>query len=342
MLRINWNQSYLNDFLSNQRFLLWLPAVYVLILLLLPILPRPKSYPEIEAATPTKVQAWRMLIITWSMDYAIVGIIFYGWNMMIKAAKSESSDGNYFYPFAAACMLQPVLMMLPLKDDFQCRVLFPSFTSRAKLNNWPYSWSFNADIFINFIGFNSLSVLAFSFLGCFDFSLVSSASHLLRIWVESFVEARLIDIFGMLTLHKWMHEHAYFLHKKHHIGKANLSTIEAFRFDLLDLVFEFGGGVPLTCILKYMLGMNPAVHVLSYFLALFAGINSHAANPYAVYYFNIILDYFGRVTVCHNLHHTVQLDYYTGVPHHFLSSKARQDDIARYNRNMKTAFPTEV
>ena len=106
----------------------------------------------------------------------------------------------------------------------------------------------------------------------------------------------------MITLHAAMHtKQLYFLHKKHHIGKADMTTIDSFRFDLLDLVAEFGAGVPLTCLLKYMLCMDPTVHVLSYLLALFAGQNAHAANPYVSYFFNPILDYFARATLCHNL-----------------------------------------
>ena len=66
-------------------------------------------------------------------------------------------------------------------------------------------------------------------------------------------------------------------------------------------------------------------------------------NPYSVYFFNPILDYMARNNICHNLHHTVQLDYYTGIPFkQFLSGETRRKDIERYNKDMKTQFPSDV
>jgi len=113
--------------------------------------------------------------------------------------------------------------------------------------------------------------------------------------------------------------------------------------DDTDLIFEFGGGIPQTCFLKWCLGMNPTTHLLSFHLALYSGINAHSMNPYSVYFFNPILDYMARNNICHNLHHTVQLDYYTGIPFkQFVSAETRRKDIERYNKDMKTQFPSDV
>ena len=337
LVRQHWDQAAFQDFLKHRSYTLWLVALYGLVLCAMPLLPKPEKRTGMATAT-TKFQAWTMLLTTWAIDYLVLGALMLLWNTTVPLG----NDGKYC-PFAAAATLAPLLMIMPLKEDLQIRVLFRDFTARAKLNNWPYTPAFMWDILSRFVSFNVLGVLAYAALGLFDGERITSPAVLGRIWLESMVEARLIDMVGMYIMHKWMPEYAYFLHKKHHTGKSNLGCIDCYRFDVLDLVFEFGGGVMLTCLLKYALGMNPTVHFMSYGVALYAGINVHSANPYAIYFLNPLMDYLGRQTLCHNLHHTVQLDYYTGWPStHFLSAKARQEDIARYNKDMKTAFPPTV
>ena len=143
--------------------------------------------------------------------------------------------------------------------------------------------------------------------------------------------------------HKWMHEKAYFLHKKHHEGKSDLVSFSVTFFDLLDMIAEFGAGLPFLLVCKKLLGLDPTIHLLSHHLILLSGFQHHSGNPYAVYLFNPILDYFARPTLCHNLHHAIQNDYHLFVPYsHFFCKKSRHDDIEKYNKHMKTNFPLAV
>ena len=145
-------------------------------------------------------------------------------------------------------------------------------------------------------------------------------------------------------VHRWMHEKAYFLHKKHHhCGGANIVAYQTVAFDLFDMVLEFGAGIPLLGLLKMQLGLDYRIHFLSHILKLAMGFQSHSGNPYAVYLFNPALDYLARSTLCHNLHHAIQRDYNLFVPYsHFISAENRHKDIHKYNEVMKTQFPLSI
>ena len=193
--------------------------------------------------------------------------------------------------------------------------------------------------------FMPLGMIGFIGLGLCDFEDISinPMQSTLRIWAEAVGMAFITDLFGMTVLHKWMHDNAYFLHKWHHAGKNDMIITHAYSFDLLDLIFEFGGGVPQVCFIKWCLGLHSQVHVLSFYVALYAAVNAHSLNPYSVYFFNPIMDYVARNNIGHSLHHTVQNDYYTGFPFkHFLSAEARRQDIDRYNKAMTTEYPRDV
>ena len=85
------------------------------------------------------------------------------------------------------------------------------------------------------------------------------------------------------------------------------------------------------------------IHVLSFHLISILAVQGHAMNPYAVAWFNPVLDHFARCTIAHNLHHVIKKGYYTNFPyHHLLSASKRKRDISLYNKHMKTGFPVEV
>ena len=356
LVRRNWDQAMFDDFVEDRSHLLLSTAVCLSFHCIMPLLPEPqkkkekqfgaKDEEEEEAKAPTVGQAWAMLAFTWTVDYLILGALFLFWNATIPLDDGGGEvDGALLCPFAAATTFHTLNWTLCLKDDLECRWLFRDYIGRAKLNSWHHRWSNSWHYVSRIHAYNTVAILAFSLLGMFDFQNILSSPYVIaRIWLEAFVEARLIDMIGMYIFHKWMHtSNAYFLHKKHHLPKRDCTIVDAFSFDLLDLIFEFGGGVPMTCVLKYALGMNPQVHFLSLSMAFYSGINAHAGNPYTAYYFNPIMDYMSRSTICHNLHHAVQLDYYLGAPlMHFFSSAARHKDIIRYNKEMKTSFPPQV
>ena len=145
--------------------------------------------------------------------------------------------------------------------------------------------------------------------------------------------------------HRWMHEKAYFLHKRHHKGFCSTSLVSLLgpELDLVDMIFEFGAGTPLLMACKWLFGLDPRLHFLSPTVVMMLSYQLHSGNPYSVYFFNPLLDYLGRASLCHNLHHAVQKGYYLVVPWpHFFDAEARQIDIHMYNKHMKTHFPSRV
>ena len=176
---------------------------------------------------------------------------------------------------------------------------------------------------------------------------VKNPKVLLQVLIESILVGDVVTSHIFMNFwHKWMHEKAYFLHKKHH--KASNKCLMAFvgqTFDLFDLIIEFGGGVPLFILVKRLcFGPTSKVHFLTYGLFTLKGIQIHSGNPYASFFFVPILDYFVRAPLAHNLHHVIQSNYYTGVPwrHFNFNQEARRKDIGLYNEHMKTHFPRSV
>ena len=230
---------------------------------------------------------------------------------------------------------------MPLKDEIQCRVLWRKFISPYKLNSWPYSWKASMDQVSSSVLFAFLSLLSLCFGGRINYE-VLTAKVVIRAWLEARATLAITDLM-MHFVHRWMHEQAYFLHKKHHSGKADLMSSLSTSFDLFDLLAEFGAGLPVLLLSKKLLGLDPTIHLLSHHLILLFGFQHHSGNPYAVYLFNPVLDYLARSTLCHNLHHAIQNDYHLFVPYsHFFSPESRHNDIDKYNKHMKTVFPPTV
>lgn len=169
---------------------------------------------------------------------------------------------------------------MPLKDEIQCRFLWRRFTSPYKLNSWPYSWSRSVDhVFTSslFIFLSSLGLFLSGWVSCES---VKNPKVLLQVQLESMAISDGITNIFMIFGHKWLHDKVYFLHKKHH--KASNKCLVAFgtsTFDLLDMVIEFGGGVPSLIIAKKLL-FNPTskVHFLTYGLVMLRGFKATQAT----------------------------------------------------------------
>jgi len=332
----NWSQTAFKLFLNTKLkqvwpFLLVCPAFLVI----MPLLPRPKKEEIKTAAAPSTAQARFMAVATALMDYATVGALFVFWDRVCRM-----EDGS-LCPFTAACTFLLEGAVMPIKDEIQCRFLWRKFVSPYKLNSWPYSWRSSLEQLSSSVAFAFLSLLSLCFGRQISFEALS-AEVVFRAWLEARATLAITD-FMMHFAHRWMHEKAYFLHKKHHEGNSDLTSSLSVKFDLLDLLAEFGAGLPVLLVGKKLLGLDPAIHLLSHHLILLFGFQHHSGNPYAVYLFNPVLDYLSRPTLCHNLHHAIQRDYHLFVPYsHFVSAKNRHKDIDKYNKHMKTAFPRHV
>ena len=82
----------------------------------------------------------------------------------------------------------------------------------------------------------TLGSIAFSALGLSEYTesiFNSPIKSFFRIWAEAMTATFLTDLVGMDVLHRWMHTNAYFLHKWHHVGKADLIPAHSYSFDLL-------------------------------------------------------------------------------------------------------------
>ena len=308
-------------------------------LLVMPLLPRPKKVEIKTAAKPSIGEAKFMALATAVIDYLVVGALLLFWD---RTGKFE--DGS-LCPFTAAGTLLAGLAVMHVKDEIQCRFLWRKFISPYKLNSWPYSWHRSFDHISTstpFLFFGALGLFLSGWVSCESFK---NPKILLQVLFESALVSDVITETFMTYGHKWLHEKAYFLHKKHH--KASTRCLMSFgttTFDLFDMVIEFGGGVPLFIIVKRLcFGPTSKVHFLTYGLAMLKGIQGHSGNPYASYYFVPVLDYLIRMPLAHNLHHVIQSDYYNTPHGHFsFNQEARRKDIDLYNKHLKTQFPRSV
>jgi len=148
------------------------------------------------------------------------------------------------------------------------------------------------------------------------------------------------DNLSMRFLHSWMHKPKnYWLHKHHHTGNRNMVVLHGYAIDFVDLMIEFGIGSMIALVAKkYVLGMNPSLHLMSFIFSGWTDSNVHSSNPYTQSIMNPILDAYLKLNICHNLHHAFENDskYMVVFPYHHLISSERKADIEKYNKIMKT------
>jgi len=335
----DWSQSAFQLFLNTKLKQVWpYLMIYPAFLLAMPLLPRPKKVVIETAAKPSIGEAKFMALATAVIDYLVVGALLLFWD---RTGKFE--DGS-LCPFTAAGTLLAGLAVMHVKDEIQCRFLWRKFISPYKLNSWPYSWHRSFDHISTstpFLFFGALGLFLSGWVSCES---VKNPKVLLRVLLESTLVSEVFTHIFMTFGHRWLHEKAYFLHKKHH--KASTRCLMSFgttTFDLFDMVIEFGGGVPLFIIVKRLcFGPTSKVHFLTYGLAMLKGIQGHSGNPYASFFFVPVLDYLIRPPLAHNLHHVIQSDNYSSPLSHFSNPEARRKNIDLYNKHLKTQFPRSV
>ena len=89
----------------------------------MPLLPRPKPVAATTAEKPTIGEAKLLALVTSLVDYLVVGALLLFWDRV-----SRLEDGS-FCPFTAAGTLLVGLVVMPLKDEIQCRFLWRRFIS---------------------------------------------------------------------------------------------------------------------------------------------------------------------------------------------------------------------
>jgi len=343
----NWSWGSFQLFLRTKLKQVW-PCLLLtepVFLLIMPLLPKPctnnnNNNNNIEvAAKPSIGEAKFMALATSLIDYLVVGGLLLFWDSVCRL-----EDGS-LCPFTAAGTLLVGTAAIFIKDEVQCRFLWRKFISPYKVNSWPYSWRRSFDCLCGSVPLTLLSYLGLILSGWVSHESIKNPKVLLQVQLESMLVADGITNIFLMFGHKWLHQKAFFLHKKHHkAGNKCLMAFGASAFDLLDMMIEFGGGVPCLLVIKTLIfGPASRVHFLTPALVMLKGDQGHSGNPYAPYFFVPFLDYLVRGPLCHNLHHVIQSEYHSSIPHHHLSNQdSRKKDIDLYNKHMKTQFPRSV
>ena len=212
------------------------------------------------------------------IDYCVMGSLLFFWDSACRF------DDGSFCPFTAACTIFDPFVIMPVKDEIQCRVIWRKFISPLKLCSWPYEWKTSIHQVLVTAPFDFSSLLFLCLSGRTTFESILQPQVLLKVWLEVMGIVVITDAV-MFFAHSWMHEKAYFFHKKHHHSGADLVSFLFPQADLLDALFEFGAGIPLLLAFKKTLGLDPRIHLLTHHAFLLSGFQNHSGNPYAVYFF---------------------------------------------------------
>lgn len=140
---------------------------------------------------------------------------------------------------------------------------------------------------------------------------------------------------------------------QHHLPMKELSVINAFYFDVLDLILEDGIGPMIVCLMKGLFGAPMSVHYMAYYFCVLCDQTVHSLDPYTCSFWNPLLDNLMRPCMSHNLHHALNRGHYTIWPlHHFVgvagvkldpkSVEGFEEDVKEYNKTFDTAFPVEL
>ena len=325
-----------NNFLKSERLLRkCLPLfINVFFYLFSPLFPRPQTT-RTPATKPSTQEARAMAVGTVLFDYILVGVLFVYWDHVLS--------GRCICPVSAACAPFAMAFIFPLKDDIQARLIWTNFISRAKLNSWAYTWELSLQHLFCHMPYHFATFFSLTCAGFVEFPSIGNFAVMQRVWIETMLMLLMVDVFMSIN-HKWMHKKStYFLHKDHHKGLRNISIGFGLHMSLVDHFFEVGIGIPMLLFCKAVLGHEKKIHFLSIMLWFISGFQIHSMNPYAPFSFNPVLDYFLRPTVTHNLHHALQVGYYSAVTKsHLFSLSGKRSDIDLYNKHMGTHFPCWV
>jgi len=131
------------------------------------------------------------------------------------------------------------------------------------------------------------------------------------------------------------------------------TIVNVFYFDILDIIVEnMIAPVVLLGVKTTFCGASPSLHFLSFILLGVTEMQCHAVCPYSVGFFNPVLDYLMNPNISHQLHHALNMGYYTvwpwhqlkGIYHYDFAEKSNVDgsverDFATYNKVLGTCFP---
>ena len=169
------------------------------------------------------------------------------------------------------------------------------------------------------------------------------------VYFEYLFASFLKDAICMDLLHQMMHNRWYSHHHIHHLPMKELSLVNAFYFDVMDLIAEDGIGPLLVIAIKGISGAPARLHLISFVFILLMDQNVHSLMPYTISFFNPLLDSIMKPAMSHNLHHALNSGHYTIWPLHQIKGmcgpkykgEARNDlgyEFMEYNKVFNTSF----
>ena len=178
-------------------------------------------------------------------------------------------------------------------------------------------------------------------------------SRIFVVYAEYLILSFIKDGISMNIFHQMFHTIYYSHHKTHHLPMKELSVFNAFYFDVPDLMVENLIGPVALCVLKYILGVEPSIHYLSFLFSVVCDQTVHSLNPYTISFWIPLVDNLLRPALSHNLHHALNRGHYTIWPLHQIkgvggpnySGKAKDGvgfDIMEYNKVFETSFPCDL
>ena len=158
-------------------------------------------------------------------------------------------------------------------------------------------------------------------------------------FAEFWVLTLLKDVTAMNYIHSWMHNknYPYFhsIHESHHAYRENLTFLNSMNIGIVDLFFENTIGPFLLVGMKFALGMEPTMCLVSFIHNVWAEGAHHSMNPYTISYYCPPIDAIMKGNIAHSLHHAKTYINGLGHPWHHIT-KGYRKDLDLYNTIMKT------
>lgn len=128
------------------------------------------------------------------------------------------------------------------------------------------------------------------------------------------------------------------LHKLHHKTTTDVSLMSGFYVNFFDVVLENLAAPILIFVLKYYMGYEAKMNLISFLMLVIFDMHCHSVNPYTQAFYNPVLDYLMKPTIAHCLHHVYPRTNHRQVPLHHLWYEYRKSDFEKYNIAHKTSF----
>ena len=235
--------------------------------------------------------------------------------------------------------------------------LFPNLIAKDKLNFKPtLEWLFSY-LKVKIAFALAMGLLCYCDLFYWNFinkSLkgIDFLKDTLQLYCDIYIDFSIMLITKEVQLeffHNWMHHPiSYFpkswnqaiskLHKFHHKSTTDVSLMTGFFVNFLDVILENLAAPIVIFILKFYMGFEVKMNLISFLMLVIFDMHCHSINPYTQTFYNPILDYFMKPTIAHCLHHVYPKTNHRQIPINHFWEEDRDNDLKKYNNVHKTLF----